>query len=277
MNAQIKWRPLWKIWIPIALFLIPLILEKEIAGTLFTPYLYGILLVVYGLVYYFRTRLWQAPAVTLAMSLAIWVYFLAFRPGLSIQSLEAAGIKTGEGLNTLLEQYFTTPVWFAFVAATFIVFITAGPLITRALDLESHAIKLFRLCARQVSGEGNGYTARPFSAGTHPYDANQLIGFASYLAEHKICMAQFPDRGIKLSFSMGISPLAKGYHEKISYVSFDENGNVNVFISESDYRQYRRQYTFDELCERMAGTFLRFARYYAERQERMILTELRSA
>lgn len=276
MNSSIKWRPTWKLWIPLLLFLIPLILEDQLIGTILTPYLYSVLLIVYGIIYFIRTRLWQAFTIATATALATSVYFLAERPGQTAESFQQAGIPVGEGFQIMLEQYITTPVWFVFLVLCFLSYVTNGPVFTRALELESAAIKLFKLCARQHITENNGYTERPFSAGKHNYNSNQLFSFATYLENKKICVAEFPDKGVKLKFSMGISPLNKKVTAKVSYVAFEENGTVTVFISQSDYRQYRRQYTFDQLCERMGNIFLRFAEYHVNHFESRIITEMKS-
>jgi hypothetical protein len=75
---------------------------------------------------------------------------------------------------------------------------------------------------------------------------------------------------------MGISPLCKKYRDRISYVMFKDDGELTVFISEKDYKQYRKQYTFDQLCEMMGKTFLRFAEYYKINKEQRIIIELKS-
>lgn len=276
MNSKIKWRPIWKVWIPILLFLIPLILEDQLIGTIFTPYVYGLLLIVYGVIYYWRTRLWEVLGLSFVFALATMGYFLAERPDQTFETFQLAGISFSEDFQNAIRQNFTILVWWTLLVLSFVSAITMGPVFTRALDLESAAIKLFKLCARLLTDENNGYTERPFSAGKHNYDNNQLISFATFLESKKICVAQFEDTGIKLKFSMGISPLRKNSVDKISYVSFDDNGNVIVFISQKDYHQYRKQYTFDQLCNRMGNIFIRFAGYHANHNESRIINEMKS-
>ena len=276
MNSKIKWRPIWKVWIPILLFLIPLILEDQLIGTIFTPYLYGLLLIVYGVIYYWRTRLWEVFGLSFVFALATMGYFLAERPDKTFETFQLAGIDFSEDFQTMIRQNFTILVWFTLLVLSFVSVITMGPVFTRALDLESAAIKLFKLCGRLLTDENNGYTERPFSAGKHNYDNNQLISFATFLESKKICVAEFEDKGVKLKFSMGISPLRKNSGNKISYVSFDDNGNVIVFISQKDYHQYRKQYTFDQLCNRMGNIFIRFADYHANHNESRIINDMKS-
>jgi len=157
-----------------------------------------------------------------------------------------------------------------------VIFYTMGPKVMKALELEKNAIRLFKISARQVFEEKNGYTDRPFNAGKHTFQQNEMIGFAAFLEEKKICLAIFPGNGVKFVFSMGTSPLVKSKQEGLSHVFFSSGGDLSVFISAHDYRQYRKQYTFDQLCEMMAKTFIRFAEYYNTSNERTIITELRS-
>lgn len=276
MKSIIKWRPIWKFWIPILLFLVPLILEGEMAGTLFTPYLYGILVLIFGLIYYFRTRLWQVPVVALTLTLALWIYFLTERPGRTVETLKLAGIPAGDTFQQMLEQYFTLPVWFVFLVISFISFVTFGKIFAHALDLESAAIRLFKISAVKLVDENNGYTERPFTGGKHSFNEEQLFGFAMFLEGKKIVLAEYADNGVKLIFSMGISPLSNRSGGKVSYVMLNNDGSYSVFIAQHDYRQYRKQYTFDQLCKMMGDTFLRFAKYHAGNNENRIITELKS-
>jgi len=276
-DTSIKWRITWKMWFPIVLFMIPLILEKQIAGTYLSPFLYGVLVLVLGIIYYFRFRLWQSLLVMGMTTIAIWGYFLAARPVTSIESLQLIGLDLGPQFVLWLQAYFPIQIWLVILITNGVIYYTAGPALFKALNLEESAIRLFKLAAREVSGEQNGFTGRPFLVGQHPYSRNKVIGFASFLEKNKICQAEFSGKGIKLIFSMGISPLSNKYKDKLSYVYFGEDGRLSVFISERDYRQYKREYTFDQLCDLMGKTFLRFASYYDENLDRRIITELKSA
>lgn len=277
MDSSIKWRPLWKIWIPIFLFFIPLILEREMVGTTFTPYVYGLIVLIYGIVYYFRIRMWEVLVLMPFMAITIWWYFLAERPYMTYESFLIIGIDPGQGVMHWITSYITTASWFAALIMNFIIFFTLGPKILKALELEKNAIRLFKLSARQVYDEKNGYTSRPFNAGKHPFKKEDLIGFSAFVEDKKICLCLFPGNGARFIFSMGKTPLVKSRQEGLSHVFFNSNGDLSVFISAEDYKQYRKQYTFDQLCENMGTTFLRFAEYYKTNNERKIMTELRSA
>jgi len=275
-NNEIRWRLLWNMWLPLLLFLAPLILEHQLVGTIFTPYIYGILVVVVGIVYYFRMGLWQPMAVMDGTAIAIWTYFLASRPGRTYESFKMAGLDLGPEFVPWLEANWSLLAWMGILVINGVVFYTLGFTFVKALELEKSAIRLFRLAARELSDIGNGFTDRPYQAGEHTFSRNELIGLASFMERKKICVTDMSGGNIKFIFSMGISPLNKRQQDKLSYVAFADNGSMSVFISKHDYKQYRNQYTFNQLCEMMGKTFIRFAELYKNRSESMIITELRS-
>lgn len=276
-NNEIRWRLLWNMWLPLLLFLAPLILEDQLFGTLFTPYAYGVLVVIVGIVYYLRIGLWQAMVVMDGTAVAIWTYFLAARPERTYESFKLAGIDMGPHFVPWLQANWTLLAWLGVLVINAVIFYTLGFKFIKALELEKSAIRLFRLAARELSDIGNGFTDRPFQAGKHPFSRNEVIGLASLMEQKKICVTEMTGGSIKFIFSMGTSPLNKRKRHTLSYVSFSDEGTLSVFISKRDYKQYQRQYTFDQLCEMMGKLFIRFAEYYKNRNEKMIMTELRSA
>ena len=275
-NSTIKWRPTWKVWIPIVLFMIPLILEKEIFGTYFSPCVYGLFVFVIGIIYYFRLKLWQSFAVMTMMAITICTYFLSARPEQIEEMILLLGLDPGSIFVPWLKTYLTMPIWLVFLIINSIIFYSLGPMLMKAFDLEKSAIRLFKLAAREITDETNGFTDRPYYAGKHSYTRDRIIGLASFLEEKKICRAEFQGSGIRFIFSMGISPLSNKYKDTLSYVDFGDDGSLNVFISERDYKQYKKQYTFSQLCELMGKTFLRFAEYYVNNNEKRIITEMKS-
>ena len=267
---------MWKIWIPIVLFLVPLILERQIVGTSFTPYVYGLIITIYGIVYYFRIRMWETVVLMISMAITISWYFLAERPGLTFDTFALVNIECSSTVEEWIITYLNSTSWFAALFINFILTYTLGPKLIKALALEKNAIKLFRLSARSVSDEQSGYTERPLNVGTHDNDKNELYGLTAFLESKRICIAEFPGNGVKYVFSMGTSPLVKNKRDKLSHVFFGNNGELNVFISAEDYRQYRRKYSFDQLCNMMGNTFLRFAEYHKSSHNERILSELKA-
>jgi len=277
VDSNIKWRPLWKVWIPFVLFLVPLILEGQMIGTSFVPYAYSLIIVIYGIVYYYRIGLWHGIAVSGMTAIAISWYFLAERPGRAFDSFALLGLDASPEFMQWVINYITTPAWFMVLILNCVLYYTLGPKLLKAINLEKNAIRLFKLSARPIMDEGNGFTGRPFNMGKHSLEKNELYGLSAYLESKNICVASFPGNGVKFIFSMGISPYLKSRREELSHVFFGSNGDLSVFISKHDYNQYRKQYTFDQLCEMLGKTFIRFGDYHMSNNEKRILLELRSA
>lgn len=276
MTSTIKWRPLWKLWIPVVLFLVPLILERQMAGTTFTPYVYGLFILLFGILYYFRIRMWESIVLMASTSITILWYFIAARPGLTFDNFAMIGLEAGPETISWITSYLNPISWFGALIVNFVLTYTLGAKLVKALELEKNAIRLFKLTAKTVAGENNGFTGRPMHVGRHEVDKNTLHAFTAFLESKKICVAQYPGNGVKYIFSMGTSPLVTHKQDKLSHVFFGSNGELNVYISAEDYRQYSRKFSFDELCSMMGSTFLRFAEYLSAGYDKRILDELKA-
>ena len=62
----------------------------------------------------------------------------------------------------------------------------------------------------------------------------------------------------------------------MTYVSFDSDGTVEVNISEKDYRKYKDEYTFDQLCASLGDLFTGFLELFKENKSGEIITRLNS-
>ena len=56
-----------------------------------------------------------------------------------------------------------------------------------------------------------------------------------------------------------------------TWVSFDEDGNVTVNISQDDYYMYREQWAFDQLCASLGNLFIDFMEQYRNGSEALII------
>ena len=61
------------------------------------------------------------------------------------------------------------------------------------------------------------------------------------------------------------------------FTRIDPDGNISVSISAFDYHQYRKSFSFDQLCESTGDIFKRFLEYYKDGREARIVTELKMA
>jgi hypothetical protein len=173
-------------------------------------------------------------------------------------------------------SFLTLKTYVAHVVIVVVVLLIIWPVIYANEKLESNARKLFNLVAEQLSEAFNGFTPRPYSLCEAEYTKDEIIGLARYMRGKKLVQTFIRENLVIFTFSMGISPLKEAELHHISYVSFDDQGKVNVHISEYDYKRYKEEITFDLLCASMGNTFKRFLGYYKNGVEERITVELKS-
>lgn len=142
---------------------------------------------------------------------------------------------------------------------------------------EANARRLFKLASELVTETSNGYTHRPFAAGTITINRDDLLGFVRFINGKYIARIIHQKNLIYLTFSMNRSVMNIEEPTDLSYFEISEGGEVSVKISEKDYHLYKAKFNFDQLNEKMASVFLRFLEYYKSGNETRILTELKTA
>jgi hypothetical protein len=181
-----------------------------------------------------------------------------------------------EVFNPAINNPFSMGMWMINLVVLLMVIPIFGGIVYKSFQLEQSAKRIFNTAAQTVISAGNGFTSRPYVAGNAKYSNEQITGFAQYLSGQMIVYPVFSDAGIFLIFSMGRSPLAMRETNEISYVSFGNDGDIAVHITKKDYKRFRKQLTFNRLCESLGDVFKRFLDYYVNNQEARILTELKS-
>ncbi|MBC8459095.1 MAG: hypothetical protein H8D67_13965 [Deltaproteobacteria bacterium] len=61
-----------------------------------------------------------------------------------------------------------------------------------------------------------------------------------------------------------------------TYISFSNNGNVTVNITQEDYLKYKDSYAFDQLCNHLGKLFIGFFEDYQKGESDKILYKLKS-
>lgn len=196
----------------------------------------------------------------------LWIYF-----GLGL----LAGASTLQSMCQYID-YFSLTSYIINIMLVVIFIIVTWPVLAGQERFEIKARRIFKLSADSIETTGNGFTARPFSAGKGEYTPEELLGFARYLKSKNIALPVYKDEGVYMCFSLGRSLMLEPEPAKISYVLFGKEGDISVHISAFDYRQYTKRFTFDQLCNAMGITFQRFLAHYKSGQEERILTELKS-
>ena len=272
-NTSIKQQINWNFWIPAIMFFLFLIIEDKAFGTYYSSWLYGLVLILVGILYSVRYKLFQPALVICLIGLTVWHYFLATHFEANIYMLQLLGID----ISIVPENNpFSLFTWIINAIVLFVLMAVTSPVLDKAFKLEKSALRIFKTAARTVYSATNGFTSRPYSAGSAEYTKEQIIGFTHYLSGKIIVFPVYRENGIYLTFSMRRSPLSIREPTEISYVYFDYEGKITVHISETDYRRYKAELSFDQLCESMSDVFKRFLNYYINNQESRIIPELKN-
>lgn len=142
---------------------------------------------------------------------------------------------------------------------------------------EINSRRLLKLAAELIFETVDGFTDRPFSAGEINATREELLGFSRFMEGKYITRVFHEENTIFLAFSLNRSLLAVENPKEVSHISINESGAMTVFITEADYRQYRRTYNFNQLCHSLGEVIKRFMGYYQEGLENRIITELKTA
>jgi len=236
------------------IFLIFNILEGLFFGTKFTLFLWGGLIVFVGIYYFYKLDMIHFLIVGVLFGTAAWHYFL----------------------TDSLELLFTDFTFYIHLFIAFLVGAISLPKMNKASKLVFSARQLFQLASQQVFEVSSGFTNRPYTGGKTNVERKEILGLARYLAGENILVFESEPEVITYTFSMNTSPLAVSQLKKLSYVAFDKDGNISVHISERDYREYKNQLSFDQLCASFSTLFKQFLEYYKDGNEVRIRNELKS-
>lgn len=273
-DAALKRQINWNFWAPPIVFLLLLIIEKQAFGTFYTSWLYGLILILFGIIYSFRFKLYSPSVIFCLAGITLWHYVLAEHLAATITMLRLIGIEVNMYVSS---NPFSMLTWIINLVIFLVTIPIFGPAMAKAFKLEQFSKKIFRTAAQTVSSSKNGFTARPFYAGNMEYSKDHCDGFAQFLAGHMIVYPVFTETGTYLTFSMGKSPLAMREPSEVSYVALDHTGNLIVHVAAGDYKRFRKALTFDRLCASIGTMFKRFLDYYIENHEVRIITELNTA
>lgn len=146
-------------------------------------------------------------------------------------------------------------------------------LVTGRISLKGR--KVMELAARPITQTKNGFTFRPFPAGRAQYTEEQLEKFARFLMRELIAInIKETDRVVLVINSSGMAScfsFVKPFLVKSTWVSFDYSGNILVTISQKDYKKYREELSFDQLCQSLGDLFKIFLDHFLKGEEEKII------
>jgi hypothetical protein len=137
--------------------------------------------------------------------------------------------------------------------------------------------EILELAARPVDESADGFTPRPFPAGTALYTKEEILGFAKFMIKHVIAYAFIEKDRIVLVVPQNMFAymlLLKRSYKKDTFVTFGFSGHVTVTIAKKDYQKYREEFTFDQLCSSLGNLFIEFLELYRKDKSREIINRL---
>jgi hypothetical protein len=136
---------------------------------------------------------------------------------------------------------------------------------------------LLERAARSVNSAMDGFTDRPYPAGKFDYDEAVVRDFSNFIRLHLIATPYFDSGRTILVLSNGLFQYFKSKlpeFEKLTFVSFSPDGSYNVHISRKDYKRYKDQLTFDELCRSLGVELVDLYNEFRAGRQQIILKDL---
>ena len=136
---------------------------------------------------------------------------------------------------------------------------------------------LLELAAKPVDEVSDGYTGRPYPAGTYTCSKDELTRFARYLNYHLVAASYILEDKVRLVFSTGFFryiPFLKPDFQKVTYADLDFQGNVSITIAKKDYEQYKEELTFDRLCNSLGNIIIGFLKDFQQGERKQIIKKL---
>jgi hypothetical protein len=239
------------------IFLVTLIAEDQLNGTMHVLWFWGSAIIIWNIINAKKTDLPSFIVIGVIGGTAAWHYLII--------SKYDTPLSTGTWL-----------IHMVILVAVGIYYLNTN--LSRHTDLEKNAFKLFRLASASVWETTNGYTSRPYPAGSISSRKEDILKFASFMYDKNIARPVASDDQVYFMFSMNTSPVSNPPAgpplDKVSYASFDFSGGLSVKISKDDYRQYREEYNFEQLCSSLSDIFKDFFELHKEGKEYAIIDKM---
>ncbi|MBN1273632.1 MAG: hypothetical protein JXB26_15300 [Candidatus Aminicenantes bacterium] len=165
---------------------------------------------------------------------------------------------------TLFPPFANHPWHHGFAVAS-AVFLAAFIIVLISKRINWHYKEILQLAAVSVTGTTDGFTSRPYPTGPAEFNRKDALGLARYLKKYVITYPFIePDRVVLVipEYMWTYLLFFKRNYEKATYVTLSNSGQVTVRIAENDYRKYKEELTFDQLCASLGDLFKHFLLWY---------------
>jgi hypothetical protein len=125
--------------------------------------------------------------------------------------------------------------------------------------------EILELAAKPIETTADGFSSRPFPSGSAEYTRKDALELSRFLIKHVIVYPIIEEDRVVLVIPRYmwnyLFYFTRGY-QKSTYVAFTYSGEVIVRIAEEDYKTYKEELTFDQLCTSLGDLFKRFMHLY---------------
>ena len=138
---------------------------------------------------------------------------------------------------------------------------------------------IMEAAAENVDSGDSSYTNRPKPITRIEYTKDELFSFANYLKKNLVAMPYYNHEKVifvpvKMGEEYGILFGPNVRFLDRTWISFDFEGYVSVFISKDYYLDYKENLSFDQLCDSLGNLFIKFFEQYKNGEEVRIIDHL---
>jgi hypothetical protein len=169
--------------------------------------------------------------------------------------------------------------WHSYFAGASAVFLFAFIFVLISKRINWRYKEILELTAKPVKETTDGFTHRPFPTGSADFTRKEALGLSRYLKKYVVIFPFIESDRVVLvipEYMWLYMVLFKKTYKNETYVAFENSGNVTVRISRNDYRKYKEELTFDQLCVSLGDLFKQFMQWYKDGTPEKILDKLNS-
>lgn len=128
---------------------------------------------------------------------------------------------------------------------------------------------ILELAAQPVEGADNGFTSRPYPIGKIDINAKQILDFEKFVLSNQLALTFVEDEKVTFVHIMpGKGPVfridqAKDLKDR-TWVSFEFDGNVVVYISRQDFDRFIDRLSFEQLNESLGNLWIEFIEMFQD-------------
>ncbi len=136
--------------------------------------------------------------------------------------------------------------------------------------------EILELAALPVDEVSAGFTPRPFPVGQVISQTSTIVEFARFIHKNLIAIPYIQNGNVVLSLDTNLTRqigLLTDFMDT-TWVRFDKDGYVSVYISRVDYSKYKDTLSFERLCDSFGTLFIEFHDYFVGGNKSRIIEKL---